>query len=170
MGFLTDARREVLADEYDGDDKAERQQKYRIRDRSREALDQLVEVAKSSAIDNSEVFDPNTVGQLLSVLFIPRAVEHYTNQPDERREAGGLLGREYLTDEYRGYADSLYFEIEREVRQYRSYGPDGEPIESNLAETLECWNCEYEIAEVPEADGTPYCPVCEAEFPTERNV
>jgi hypothetical protein len=67
--FLTDTRREVLADEYEGDPRNEQTHKTRIRRQSSAVVDELTEVAQSGEISNIDVFDPKTVGDLLFFIL-----------------------------------------------------------------------------------------------------
>jgi inactivated superfamily I helicase len=69
MVFLTDTRRDVLAGEYGGSAKAERQQRYRVKTGAVEALKELIEVAESDEIDNADVFEPDVLAELLAALF-----------------------------------------------------------------------------------------------------
>lgn len=69
--FLTDARRDILNDEYDGADATRRSHKSKIRSRSRTALMELIEVARSDEIDNVGVFEPNELARLLNALMVP---------------------------------------------------------------------------------------------------
>ncbi|MFW5918424.1 MAG: hypothetical protein ACOCR0_02970 [Haloferacaceae archaeon] len=67
--FLTDQRRAVLAGEYDGEPNTERTHKSRIRSRAKTALQELIEVAESDAIDNADVFEPNDLARLIDALM-----------------------------------------------------------------------------------------------------
>lgn len=68
--FLTDSRREVLNGEYDGADNVRRTHKTRIRSKSRTALSELIDVATSPEIDNSDVFEPEQIRVLLTTLLV----------------------------------------------------------------------------------------------------
>lgn len=89
--MLTDAREQVLNDEYDGSDAALRKQKSRLRNSTHTVLDELTEIAQSPHIDNSKAFPPEKVGELIEALFVP------TIEPDE----------------YHDYRKDLYFNVRR---------------------------------------------------------
>lgn len=82
MVILTDNRRDVLEGRSDWSDDAIINEKSRIRNKSRTALDELIEVAQSNRIENRSVFDPEQVGMLLFwILNDPAMIDD-----------GGLLG------------------------------------------------------------------------------
>lgn len=111
--FLTDERRTVLSGEYDGADSTERAHRSNIRARSRTALDELIEVAASPEIDNSEVFDPDQVFRLLRALLTPR-------QEDlDDDEFVNFVTSEKYGDDFIGYADRLYVNMDRVMKPYR---------------------------------------------------
>lgn len=99
--FLTDERRDVLNDEYDGAENVERTHQSRIKARSRSAIDELIEVAESPKINNGEVFDPVKLRYLLTSI--------------SRR--GGLAEEDYqhVSDAYR---HALYVEIDQFLRDW----------------------------------------------------
>jgi len=78
--FLTDERRAVLHNEYEGKDNTERTHKSRIRARSKKALEELAEVAQSPHIDNKNALPPEKVATLLEAAYIP------TIQPENHEE------------------------------------------------------------------------------------
>ncbi len=82
--FLTDRRREVLNGEFQGNPETLSSHKSRIRTRSRMALSELVEVAQSPEIHNSDVFEPEQVD-----LFI----ESILNGPIEEEDRHHILAR-----------------------------------------------------------------------------
>lgn len=67
--FLTDTRRDVLEGEFDGPDATKRSHKSRIRTRARMALQELIEVAQSSEIDNTDVFEPKEITSFTESLI-----------------------------------------------------------------------------------------------------
>lgn len=100
--FLTDERRAVLNGNYDGADTTERVHRRNIKNRSRTALKELVEVAESSEIDNPDVFDPSDVHRLLVALTTPSG---YSGPPtDPYSEAG---------DDWLAYRDRIYVQIDK---------------------------------------------------------
>jgi len=118
--FLTDSRRNVL--EGNADDLTEqslRNAKSRIRVRARLALTELIEVANSDEIDQTEVFDPDDIFRLLSALLRSMNPEHIEGA-DEM--VGGLIGQDDYTDEFRAYSDRLQAQMSKLVL---------EPPESN---------------------------------------
>jgi hypothetical protein len=82
--FLTDTRRKVLMGEYDGADSNERSHRSRIRSRARTALDELLAIAASEEIDNSEVFEAEKLRALITTLKRPGGFqeqdEEYANK------------------------------------------------------------------------------------------
>ncbi|MBX0306065.1 hypothetical protein [Haloarcula salinisoli] len=111
--FLTDRRRDYLAGEYDGSDSAERHLKYSLRESSELALSELVEVAESPLIDNTEVFDPDEVFRLLRALLSPRQEDL---EPDEFVT---IVEPEKYGDEFVAYADALYVQMDKVMKPYR---------------------------------------------------
>lgn len=111
--FLTDERRAVLTGDYEGSESVERTHKSRIRRRARSAISELIEVAQSPVIENSEVFDPSEIGTLLFWIM------HDTSQTT----GGGLIGEiedESLptvdyTDEFEQYRRAVHSEVAQEI-------------------------------------------------------
>lgn len=66
--FLTEKRRKVLNGESEWSEESIDNEKSRIRTRSRTALDELIEVAYSPEIDNSDIFDPKKLRELITIL------------------------------------------------------------------------------------------------------
>lgn len=67
--FLTEKRRDVLNGEYEGSDAALRNQKSRLKKSANTALDEVIAVAASGAIENDEeLFHPDQIYRLLSAL------------------------------------------------------------------------------------------------------
>lgn len=110
--FLTDERRAVLTGDYDGSESVERTHKSRIRQRARSAISELIEVAQSPEIENSEVFSPSQIGTLLFWIMHDPAE---TTSP-----SGGLLGlgihedTEY-SDEFEQYRRAVHSEVGQEI-------------------------------------------------------
>lgn len=69
MPVLTTKQREVLNGEFEGSDNAERIHRHRIEERSQKALEELIEVAESDEHDNSEVFPPEVIRELLQAIM-----------------------------------------------------------------------------------------------------
>lgn len=103
--LLNDKRESVLNAEYDGSDAALRNQKSRLRSSSRTALKELIEVAQSHEIDNTEVFDPDDVFRLLRALLTPRQEDL---EPDE---FVNIVSEEEYTDRFRAYSDRLQMQL-----------------------------------------------------------
>lgn len=121
--LLNDKRESVLNAEYSGSDAALRNQKSRLRSSSRTALNELIEVAESPEIDNTEVFDPDDVFRLLRALLAPRQEDL---EPDEFVT---IVTPEKYGDDFVAYADSLYVQIDKVMKPYRDSRfphPDGE--------------------------------------------
>lgn len=110
--LLTDERNAVLAGEYDGSDAALRNQKSRIRRSSETALRELTEVAESPYIDQTTLFDPQAVVELVRALVRPTWNHHY-----EEVEAGpGQHGSvKEKTDEFELYRSRLLLEMSKLV-------------------------------------------------------
>jgi hypothetical protein len=110
--FLTDERRAVLAGDYDGSESVERTHKSRIRQRARSAIEELIEVAQSPVIENSDVFSPSQIGTLLFWIMHDPAE---TTTP-----SGGLLGlgihedTEY-SDDFIQYQRAVHSEVAQEI-------------------------------------------------------
>lgn len=69
--FLTETRRDILNGEYTGQEGTERSHKSKIKARSRTALQELIEVAQSPEIDNSDIFEPDDLARLVDALMVP---------------------------------------------------------------------------------------------------
>lgn len=117
--FLTDRRREFLEGDYDLDTSADRHLKRRLENSANLALSELIEVAESPYIDNTEVFDPETVNRLITALLIPDLNQY---------EGGGLVGPNVdpddpatvdLSEEFQHYRDRLYVVLDEPMHVYR---------------------------------------------------
>lgn len=121
--FLTERRREYLGGDYDLDNSSDRHMKRKIETGAETALTELVEVAQSPHIDNTEVFDPDDVFRLLRALLAPRQEDL---EPDEFVT---VVSPEKYGDEFVAYADSLYVQMDKVMKPYRDSrfpDPDGE--------------------------------------------
>lgn len=108
--ILTEKRQQFLENEYEGTDSARATMKSRLKSRSKIGFDDLVKVAQSDQIDNSDVFDPDAVASLFAALMIDPA------QMDLDR--GGLrVGENY--DVPADVDDSIVSEYSEELREYR---------------------------------------------------
>lgn len=112
--FLTDERRAILNGEADHlTDESLRTGKYRIRRRARTALSELVDVAESPEIDNTDIFEPEEIQELLLRLLLvgPQEGEGggLVPMPGEDPDAleDGLPVVRY-TDDYREYRRQLH--------------------------------------------------------------
>ena len=105
--FLTESRREVLAGEWDGEPSTERSKKSQIRTRARAAVGELIEVAQSPEIENSDVFEPEEVGRLLAAIL---------NDPSQMPTTGGLIVEDAEETEA---PDDVVTEMPESLRQYR---------------------------------------------------
>jgi len=128
--LLTDKREKVLNGEYEGKDAALRNQKSRLRDSARTALNELIAVAASPEIENSEVFAPNNVARLIDALMVPNGTTltprwNFDGDPAEYRDTyryqlalhgrldhaldgyGEMLHRDYRPGESPTFGDSL---------------------------------------------------------------
>ena len=117
--FLTENRRDVLNAESEWSEASVKNEKSRIKNRATLALDELIEVAESPVIDNTDVFDTEKVARLIHALLTPDVVH---------TEGGGLYpGTEDLpdeltvtvSDEYQQYQDRLYVVLDDPMHSYR---------------------------------------------------
>lgn len=97
--FLTDTRKEVLKN-YDSSDSNHRAHKSRIKNDARTALLELLALAATEEIDNSDIFEPKQVRALIQTLLTG---------------PGGLDPNEPDTE----YTNSLYVELDQALRNYR---------------------------------------------------
>lgn len=70
--FLTEARRAVLDGTTDREGNSLAVEKSRIRERARLAVEELIAVAASPEIENSDVFEPNDLARLIDALMVPK--------------------------------------------------------------------------------------------------
>jgi hypothetical protein len=105
--FLTETRRDVLAGESDLEGKSLANEKSRIRTRSRAAVEELIEVARSEEIANADVFEPEVIGTLLYWIL---------NDPSEMGVPGGLIVTD--ADEVDAPDDAVN-EIPESLQEYR---------------------------------------------------
>lgn len=118
--FLTETRHDVLAGDYNGADNVRRTHESRIRSKSRLAISELTEVARSQAIDTTEVIDPEELAQLVAAVMTPDF---------SHTSSGGIAGPTTsesdartvdLTDDFRLYRDDVYFAISEVIDDYPS--------------------------------------------------
>ncbi len=105
--FLTDKRTDVLNREYEGSESVRRTHESRIRQRAQTAISELIEVADSPVIDNSDVFEPVDVGRLLAAIL---------NDPSQMPAAGGLVVEDAEESEA---SDNVVTEMPESLREYR---------------------------------------------------
>ena len=110
MVILTENRRDVLDGQSDWSDGAIINEKTRIRKRSRTALDELIEVAQSSEIENRSVFNPEQIGTLLYWILNDPALLPVADH-------GGLTGTDDEPPE--GVPEDAYLKIPEELQEYR---------------------------------------------------
>lgn len=89
--FLTPERQSVLEGTYEGRANTERTHKSRIRSRARRAIEELIAVAASPEIENSDVFEPDELAQLVATIISPPSKEitprrNFDGDPAEYRE------------------------------------------------------------------------------------
>jgi hypothetical protein len=123
--FLTDARREVLEGTSDREGSSLSVEKSRIRKRAKLALQELIEVANSSEIENESVFDTQQVHLLLDALFRdgqPRLTPlwDYDGDPSE------------YNDEY-AYQKTLHSSLQQSMMMYGEAMTTEEPPEGMWA-------------------------------------
>ena len=106
--FLTENRRDVLAGESDFSKKSLTNEKSRVRTRARTAVDELIEVAQSTEVENRSVFDAEQIGTLLYWIL---------NDPAMMGQPGGLIGTDDEPPE--GVDADHYTKIPDGLQQYR---------------------------------------------------
>jgi hypothetical protein len=110
--ILTEQRERLLSGKYEGSDTAERAQRHRLKNSTKVAIDELIQIAESPVLDNSDVFDPDDVFRLLRALYTP--------SQDHLEEESGLIDHGDATPEYRAYTDRLYVQIDKVIRDYQT--------------------------------------------------
>lgn len=126
--FLTEQRQRVVDGETSEEmgiaDATHRQYQRDTTELAQSALQELIEVANSPAIDNTEVFDPDKMFHLLRAILSPDSFEQY----DDDLDLVGLVGRDDFTDEYRAYTDRMHVQINKLLRDYenRTVGTDND--------------------------------------------
>lgn len=111
--FLTDSRRDVLKGNADDlKEQSLRNAKSRIRVRARLALAELIEVAHSEEIDQTEVFEPDEIFRLLNELLSPNDPDHIDGTDEV---VGGLISQDDYTDDFRAYSDRLQAQMSKLV-------------------------------------------------------
>jgi hypothetical protein len=102
--FLTEKRRAVLNDNYEGEPSTHRAHKTNIRQRSQTALEELTEVAESQTIVNHSTFDPDDVFRFLRALLNP---DYYVNPAHEDPHP----------EEFEQYRDRLHVQLDKLLRE-----------------------------------------------------
>jgi len=138
--FLTDSRRDVLEGNADHlSDDSLINAKSRIRTRARLALDELIEVAASPAIDNESVFEPDEVYTLISILLGGRGgVVHSEGDVSEEWEVEDAPYPKEIREQYddykmkawkpdEDYAQELYVRIDGGLRGFHEDDDDRTP-------------------------------------------
>ena len=92
MVILTEKRNELLNGNYDMSDSTDRAAKHRLKTSSQSAIDDLIKIAQSPHIDNSEALPPEKIGELIEALYIP------TLEPEDYHE---------------NYRKDLYYHVSR---------------------------------------------------------
>jgi hypothetical protein len=122
--FLTERRREFLDGDYNLNLSKDRHLKHSLKESTEMALKELIEVAASPEIENSEVFEPNDLARLVDALMVPNGTTltprwNFDGDPAEYRDTYryqlALHGR--LDHALDGYGEMLH----------RDYGPDETP-------------------------------------------
>jgi hypothetical protein len=116
--FLTDERRDVLNFDYDGADSTERAHRTNIRARAHTALQELIEVAESPAINHAKemqstgehVFPPEDVRRLLVALLTPN-YQNLEPGDDDPDDFVTFVSEEKYTDEFARFSDQLQKEL-----------------------------------------------------------
>lgn len=115
--FLTDERRAVLADDYDGSESVKRTHKSRIRERARSAVDELIEVAQSKEIENADVFEPAKIGTLLFWIMHDWSQTPTGTTDGEESDGETPFAPKELDypDEYEQYRKEVHSEVAQEI-------------------------------------------------------
>jgi hypothetical protein len=114
--LMTDAREEVLDGSYTGKETALRNQKSRLRASSRTALEELIQVAESRQIDNTEIFTPEQIYRLLDTLLTGQGgvigddidPEKRAFSPSYRTELYAAVARAQVQAERRAEGSEVY--------------------------------------------------------------
>jgi len=69
--ILTERRKELLQGDYDSENSADRMALLRLRNSTQTNLEELIQIAQSPHVNNSETLPAEKVGQLLQALYIP---------------------------------------------------------------------------------------------------
>lgn len=107
--FLTDTRRALLNDEYGGKDSSRATERSRIKNRASVALEELIEVAESEQIDNTDVFDPSDVHRLLVALTTPPMADGPVDPTNPEQT---------IDDNWQAYRDRLYVQLSK-IQQFQ---------------------------------------------------
>lgn len=122
--FLTDTRRTVLEtpDQLDYTDQSLRVEKSRIKSRSRDAVDELIEVAQSPHIDNTDWMNPEKLATLIHALLVPDHghIEGGGLAVDPRDEQDENLPIAEYSDTYEDFRRRVYVAIDGPLRRYRN--------------------------------------------------
>lgn len=128
--FLTDSRRDVLNGDTDHlNSQSLANAKSRIRTRARLALDELIEVAASPAIDNEDVFEPEEVYTLISILLNGTGGLSHGDEiphPDELREQYDRY-EAVAWKPYEDYSRDLYVRLDGGLRGFHEQDDNRSP-------------------------------------------
>lgn len=116
--ILTDQREKMLEEGTEQGDTADKMRMYRLKNSSTTALKELIQIAQSPHVDQTEIFDPETVNRLLIALLSP-SLDHYTTGTIPTIETD-----EKITDEFQNYRNSLYVEIDQFLKFRHSYADE----------------------------------------------
>lgn len=119
--LLNETRREILTD-YDKENSTHRSRKSRLKKSTDTVLGELIEIAQSPEIDNTDFFDPESVATL--VYWLGNDPHHVdaTAPAEGGQVPGGLME---FSDELETYRTRLYFEIDGKLRHF--HRPESAP-------------------------------------------
>jgi len=115
---LTKRREELIMMGYNNSDPADRSAMSRLRGSSETALWELTRIADSNEIDQTEVFDPEQVAELIRTLLNPNPKqEHIDIGTAELARASphNKYTEDDFTDEFQAYRDKLKLELSKIV-------------------------------------------------------
>lgn len=115
--LMTDRRRDLILFGYSPSNPADRSAMSRLRTSSETALWELTKIAKSTEIDQTEVFDPEQVAALIRALLDPNPRGEHVDVDTALLERDGPneFVRDDFTDEFETYHDRLKLELSKIV-------------------------------------------------------
>lgn len=127
--FLTENRRDVLKGTSDWEDASIANEKSRIKNRAKLALEELTEVAESGHIDNTDIFDADDVGQLLEAILHP-GQQHLEPGEADPDDFTMFVSPEKYTDGFENHHNAHLARLGRIVAREQVLQAENEPESS----------------------------------------